>query len=92
MNIIDLIDFCNFHNIDYDDYLFLVEKSKDYPIIDFVEVNKIVDKNNFTIEDLLLLFKNKKHLDQNLHVKYKLENKYLGKEMEKYKWFILLKS
>ena len=91
----NLLDYCKNNprlNLDYDVYLFLVEKSKDYPIVDFIEVNKIVDKNNFTIEDLLLLFKNKKHLDQNLNVKYKLETKYLGKDMEKYKWFILLKS
>lgn len=88
----NIIDFCNFHNLDYNDYVFLLEKSKDNKIIDFIEVNNIVNKNNFSIEDILLLFKNKRHLDQNLHVKYKLETKYLGKEMEKYKWFILLKN
>jgi hypothetical protein len=88
-----IMEFFNRHNLSYDEFLKFSKMSINYPVLSFEELNKIVVKyEDLTLEDMLMLFKNKKHLDQNLHIKYKLETRKFSKEMEKYKWFVLLKS
>jgi hypothetical protein len=88
-----IIEFFNRHNLSYDEFLLFSEMSRDYPILSFEELNSIVNKyDDLTIKEMLMLFKNKRHLDQNLHIKYKLETRKFSKDMEKYKWFVLLKG
>ena len=80
------------HNLDYEDFLIFSKRSKNCPKIEFEDVVKIVRKYELNINDLLILFKNKIHLDQNLYLKYELETKKIKKELEMYRWFVLLKG
>jgi hypothetical protein len=81
-----------FDKYNYEDFLIFSKRSKNCPKLEFEDIVKIVKKSELDINDLLILFKNKIHLDQNLHLKYELEIKKIKKELEMYRWFVMLKS